>query len=83
MDDQLEREFYYGLSEVAYHYDAATKKSKFVPLPRPNWMRPKVEPEKVVKTPIPASMIPMGVVISDNVLPDELLPKEYEKGKQT
>ena len=83
VDEQLDKEFQYGLSELAYPYDARTKKSTFKPLPRPSWMRPRAEPEKIQKTPIPVSMIPMGVVIADGVLPDELLPKEYEKGTQT
>jgi len=34
VDEQLEHEFFYGLSEVAYSYDSSTKKSKFVPMPQ-------------------------------------------------
>lgn len=82
VDEQLEREFYYGLSEVAYSYDKSTKKSKFVPMPRPNWMRPRVEPEKIKKIIIPVAMMPMGAVEMNGALPPELLPKEYEKGSQ-
>ena len=78
VDAQLEKEFYYGISEAAYSYDPATQKSKFVPLTRPSWMRPKVEPEKIQKILIPASMLPMGVVITNDALPEDLLPKEYE-----
>ena len=74
VDEQLDREFIYGLSEVAYRYDKASKSSKFVPLPRPVWMRPKIEPVKKVL--IPAAMLPMGVVMTDGVLPPELMPKE-------
>lgn len=77
VDEQLEQEFFYSLSETAYSYDQQTKKSKYVPLPRPSWMRPKVEPEKIKKFAIPASLLPFGVV-NPNALPDELLPKEYE-----
>ena len=33
VDDQLEKEFQYGLSEMAYRYDKNSKTSKFVPLP--------------------------------------------------
>ncbi len=73
-DDQLEREFEYGLSEMAYSYDKNTKKSKFVPLPRPHWMRKKIQAVK--RFPIPVSMMPMGNVIMDGVLPPELMPKE-------
>lgn len=78
VDEQLEHEFYYGLSEVAYPYDQATKKSRFVPLTRPHWMRPKVEPDKIEKIMIPIELMPVGVVDYSNALPPELLPKEYE-----
>lgn len=72
-DEQLDREFYYGLSEVAYDYDKATKKSKLREMPRPHWMRPLIKPvEKII---IPASMLPIGNVIMDSI-PDELKPKE-------
>lgn len=73
-DEQLEREFYYGLSEAAYSYDQRTKKSKYVPLPRPHWMRKKAKP--IQKFLIPASMLPVGIVNMKDVLPDEYLPKE-------
>jgi hypothetical protein len=76
VDEQLDKEFYYGLSEVAYAYDKSTKKSKFVPLPRPAWMRPQVRPDTIKKVMIPASMLPVGNVIMDGVLPPEMLPKE-------
>lgn len=75
VDEQLEKEFYYGLSEAAYSYDKNTKTSKFVPLPRPNWMQEK--PKEIKKIPIPVSMLPVGVVYQD-ALPEEYLPKEYE-----
>lgn len=72
-DEQLDREFYYGLSEVAYAYDKGSKKSRYVPMPRPHWMRPAIKPiEKIL---IPASMLPMGNVIMDGI-PDELKPKQ-------
>lgn len=76
VDEQLEHEFIYGLSENAYSYDKRTNKSTFVPLPRPHWMRKKIQPIK--KTLIPASMMPMGMGIEDNVLPDEYLPKQIQ-----
>jgi hypothetical protein len=74
VEDQLEKEFFYGLSEVAYHYDKSTKTSKFVPMPRPHWMR--AQPKPIQRFKIPVSMMPMGVVIMDNVLPEEYMPKE-------
>lgn len=72
-DEQLDREFYYGLSEVAYSYDKGSKKSKYNPMPRPHWMRPKIKP--IERFLIPASMLPVGNVMMDGI-PDELKPKE-------
>lgn len=74
VDDQLDREFYYGLSEIAYRYDKNSKTSSFVPMTRPHWMRPRMEPIK--KSLIPKSMLPVGNIIADGVLPPELMPKE-------
>lgn len=74
VDTQLEHEFYYGLSEIAYPYDKNTKKSIFKPLDRPHWMRPKAQP--IPRFKIPKAVMPMGNVIMDNVLSNEFLPKE-------
>ena len=57
--DQLEKEFSWAMSEVAYAYNKNTKKSEYKALPRPNWMLPEVEIQKIK---IPRSMLPMGVV---------------------
>ncbi len=76
VDEQLDREFYYGLSEAAYTYDSHSKVSKFNPLPRPHWMRKRIQPIK--KFLIPANMLPFGV-INPEALPDEYLPKEISK----
>lgn len=75
VDEQLGREFQYGLSEMAYSYDKNSKTSKFNPLPRPHWMRKRIQPIK--KTLIPASMLPMGNVIMDGI-PEEYYPKEVK-----
>lgn len=37
-DQQFDKEFIYSLSEIAYPYDKATKKSRFIPMRRPAWM---------------------------------------------
>lgn len=58
-----EREFIYGLSDVAYAYDKGTKKSRYVPLKRPGWMVAKKE-VGVEAPAIPAKYIPQGVVIN-------------------
>lgn len=73
-DTQLEREFQYGLSEIAYPYDKSSKKSTFKPMQRPHWMHQQIK--DVPRFKIPGEMLPMGAVMMDNVLPDEYLPKE-------
>lgn len=72
-DEQLDREFLHGLSEIAYPYNKNTKKSEFVPLPRPHWMRPKAKP--IPRFKIPKATLPMGNVVTDGVLSDEYMPK--------
>jgi hypothetical protein len=61
-DDQYEKEWVYSLSEVAYPYDESTKKSKYKPLPRPEWMKEVVilAPPKKIK--ILRSMMPVGAI---------------------
>lgn len=71
---QLEREFYYGLSEIAYPYDKGSKKSIFKPLERPHWMRPKIQP--IPRFKIPKAVMPMGNVVMNGVLSEEYQPKE-------
>lgn len=68
IDEQLEKEFYYGLSEVAYPYNVSTKKSKFAPMPRPDWMKGVASTPKPVKmVKMLKSMLPQGnVVIHDD-----------------
>jgi len=62
---QLEKEFYWSTSEVAYVYDKATKKSKFSPMSRPYWMLPNPENKEKPKTAsIPKSLLPVGNVIN-------------------
>lgn len=59
--EQLDKEFLWGMSEIAYPYSEATKKNKFQPLTRPYWMLPTAEPIKKFR--IPKSMLPQGIVI--------------------
>lgn len=51
-----------ALSDVSYEYNKVTKKSRFVPLPRPAWMvseeKEEVKTQKILK-----SMLPQGNVI--------------------
>lgn len=72
-DDQLEREFQHSLSEIAYPYDKSTKKSKFTPLPRPHWMRPKIKEVKKVR--MSKMDLPIGVV-DYAAIPEDIRPKE-------
>lgn len=77
-DEQLEKEFYHGLSEVAYKYDKSTKKSSYVPMKRPYWMRP-AAPKEIKKVRIKKSLLPMGVIKSIHGLPEEFSLVETEK----
>lgn len=77
VDDQLEREFLHSLSEVAYHYDKSTKKSRYQPLTRPLFMvegtarkRPRISLHR--------KMLPMGnVVYPDGAEVDERLAQAH------
>lgn len=59
-DKQLDKEFWWRMSEIAYPYDKNTKSSKFIELPRPYWMKPKPKEIKMVK--IPKALLPVGVI---------------------
>ena len=60
VDEQLQQEWEYGLSDVSRVYNPTTKRSHFKPLPRPAWMRYGVEE---LKARIPRNMLPLGKVI--------------------
>ena len=67
VDEQMEKEWRYGLSELAYEYVPSTKKSKFRPLPRPDWMmvtKENYKPKTPKKVKILASMMPMGNIVN-------------------
>lgn len=64
IDDQLEREWDWQLSEIAYPYDKSTKKSKFKPLERPFWMKKVPMVENITKVKIDKRYIPVGNVVS-------------------
>jgi len=66
VEEQLEKEWEWSLSELSYSYNTTTKKSDYKPLSRPAWMRigtklTDTRPEKPVK--ILKSMLPAGIVI--------------------
>ena len=59
--EQLDKEWTWGLSEIAYPYDKSSGKSKFQPLVRPAWMRPIKKGKTQVK--LPKSWLPAGIVL--------------------
>lgn len=76
IDEQLNKEFQWGMSEIAYPFDVQTKKSKFQPLPRPEWMIP--EPPQPKKSRIYKSLMPQGLIDYSSI-PEELRPKEIKQ----
>jgi len=61
-DDQLEKEFLWGMSEKSISYDSKTQTGHFNPLPRPQWMTRSVKPLPVIKPAvIPDNLRPVGV----------------------
>lgn len=62
IDDQLQKEWEWGLSEIAYPYEASTKKQKYKPLQRPNWMMPMV-PKQLPVVKMKRAHLPMGNII--------------------
>jgi hypothetical protein len=65
IDDQLENEWQWGLSEMSYEYNNSTKKSHFKPLPRPDWMKGVVgKPKPVPKIKMPVRMMPVGNIFN-------------------
>lgn len=73
-DIQLEREFIWSTSEVAYPYDSQSKSGKFVPLSRPYWMNPKAQLPKKIK--ILKKLMPVGSVDYEAV--GEYAPKDIK-----
>lgn len=71
--EQLEHEFDWALSEVAYPYNKNTKRQDFKPLPRPYWMLPSIENRPVKKIRIPKDMMPVGAIEDlSGIKPDAL-----------
>lgn len=63
--EQLEMEWEWTRTEVAYPYNAQSKKHHFKPLKRPFWMLGTDPGKPVEKTKIPKSMLPVGNIIGD------------------
>jgi len=67
VQDQFDKEWQHGLSELAYEYVPATKKSKYKPLERPKWMRmtkEMIKSKPIKKIKILASMMPQGNIVN-------------------
>ena len=66
VNEQLDQEFWWGLSETSWEYMKSTGKSKLRQLPRPDWMNmysPEDKKKAVPKIKILASSMPTGNVI--------------------
>lgn len=61
VDDHLDKEFRYSLSEFAYKFDSSGK-GTFVPMGKPDWMIPEAppEPEEIM---MPKKWMPIGNVV--------------------
>jgi hypothetical protein len=65
VDEQLDREWQWSLTEIAYPYNETTKQSNFKPLDRPEWMMI-VSAENLPKIPIVRmrrDMLPVGFIV--------------------
>jgi len=69
VDEQLDREFHWMSSEVAYPYNASSKKHEFHALPRPVWMMDEIRSaksmEEIHKTKILKAHMPVGLIIQN------------------
>lgn len=74
-DEQLEHEFAYSLSEIAYPYNRSTKKQTFKPMSRPYWMRPAFSEIKKVR--VKRSLLPVGYGVDVSGLPPEYGIQNY------
>jgi hypothetical protein len=61
VDAQLDREFQWSMSEIAYPYDSASKTSKYKPLPRPDYMLEKAKEIRMVM--VRKDMLPVGIFV--------------------
>lgn len=74
IDQQMMREWEWGLSEMAYPYDKSTKTSKFKALHRPSWMMP-IIPKQLPVVKMRRDHMPVGNII-------DLQEQELERKKK-
>lgn len=64
IDEQQEREWDWDLSDRAFSYEETSKKYKYNPLPKPNWMESNIDVSHFAKPgDIPETFKPVGNVI--------------------
>lgn len=78
LDDQLQKEWEWGLSEIAYPYEEFSKKQVYKPLQRPSWMMPMI-PKQLPVVKMLKAHIPMGNVIDVQEVEKERLAKRGTK----
>jgi hypothetical protein len=61
VDDQQNKEWQWGMFEGAYKYNEQTRTSTFIPLERPEWMKPIPKPAKKVM--VRKSELPVGLIL--------------------
>jgi hypothetical protein len=62
LEEQLDKEWTYSLSEIAFPYNSSTKKSEYKPLDRPEWMLP-ISPKQLPVIKMRKDMMPMGNIV--------------------
>lgn len=76
VDEQLDREFQWGMSEASVTYDKLSQQTRPNPLPRPYFMAQAKEKDlPVQKIKIPKNLLPIGSVNYDAV-PDDFKPQD-------
>jgi len=63
IDNQMKKEWEWGLTEISYEYNPTTKMSTLRPLPRPEWMKP-IAPQVMPKVKMRREHLPVGNVKS-------------------
>jgi hypothetical protein len=66
VEQQFEKEWQWGLSEIAYPYNAGTKKQEFQKLDRPVWMEGKAVNLPATRVHFKKSMLPVGKIIGED-----------------
>lgn len=77
---QLQKEWDYALTELAYPYNKATERNEFKPLTRPYWMQEDIKASLPI-TRIKKADLPMGIVI--NVSGMELMAQNEQPTENT